>query len=137
MAKRKPRKPRKPCADCGDGEMEYEDPREGQSYENDKSLCFDCFQNAAEERLDEIETEVQDLELELKVARAQKKKPSDQCESAFYAIGEDVTEFFDFVFDKSTKSASSVKFEQYTGAIADLIREQLKNRGLTLTPVKD
>ena len=53
------------CAECGEGERLREDPREP-PIECGECLCLECYVSAAEERLDEITSEADELRKEIK-----------------------------------------------------------------------
>ncbi len=69
-----PEKPKEfqQCAECGDADKEFHaqhpDPRVA-PLELDDCLCFGCFESATEERIDELQFEIDELKAAVKKAK--------------------------------------------------------------------
>ena len=63
------------CADCGEGDREYEDPREP-PLEEDNCLCLDCYIGAIDEAIGYHEDELIALHRKLEIAQKEQKKRS-------------------------------------------------------------
>lgn len=61
------------CIECGTAKGRYTDPRHPQ-FEGEECLCAGCFKAAAEERIEDLESEIEDLTEQLSQVGKRKKK---------------------------------------------------------------